>query len=256
LLLLAGVKVQPAQLQFARFVGHDGRQLAARPVQDFAAQDLAFDLGGFARAQRCDRRDARFVFVAQRQMQNTVVSSHQAQAVQLALHVRERCSGGRSASGFAGCGGGRHDGAWLLRVRAAHRTRMASTSNCAPSRRRATPRLGRAGNGCGMISAMMALAAVNLFRSVRNSVSLTILSNVPPASLMTACILANAWRTWASKFSDTRSPVPGSSPIWPDKYTVLVPVTAIACEYGPTAAGASSVWMICLLMDRILGSVG
>ena len=37
-------------------------------------------------------------------------------------------------------------------------------------------------------------------------------------------------------------PLSGSSGIWPDRYTVSP--TRTACEYGPMAAGARSVWMM------------
>jgi len=55
-------------------------------------------------------------------------------------------------------------------------------------------------------------------------------------------------------------PVAGSSGICPEKYTVLPARTA--CEYGPMAAGAWSVWMICLVIRdscvdiRILSRAG
>ena len=42
--------------------------------------------------------------------------------------------------------------------------------------------------------------------------------------------------------------VDGSSGICPEKYTVLPARTA--CEYGPIAAGARSVWMICLAIGN------
>src|SRR5690606_32015580 len=109
LLLLAGVEIQPAQLQLAGAVAHDRGQLAARPVQDFTAQDLALDLGRQAGPQRGDRHDTGFVFVAQRQVQDAVAGRRQPQAVQLALHIRQRAAGvWRDALPLACRGGGRH----------------------------------------------------------------------------------------------------------------------------------------------------
>src|ERR1700751_3176649 len=81
-------------------------------------------------------------------------------------------------------------------------------------------------------------------RSASRTVSFTIPSSDPPAASATAFRLANTWRVCASVPS-RRLPVAGSSPTCPDRYTVSP--ARIACEYGPIAAGAASVWIGCLL---------
>src|SRR6266478_1074864 len=98
---------------------------------------------------------------------------------------------------------------------------------------------------------MMSLTCPNLERSVRNSVSLTTSASEPPEARATASRLRKACRAWAPKSSPASDCVAGSSPIWPDRNTTSPVLTA--CEYGPIAAGAFGVVIICLFIPRLLG---
>ena len=80
-LLLAAVKVKKAQQQFAAGISHTHQQLAARALVDVAFSDRAFDLRHIAMAQAADGSDARFVFIAQGQVQGQVNGAHQAHAL-------------------------------------------------------------------------------------------------------------------------------------------------------------------------------
>src|SRR6266568_5544888 len=91
---------------------------------------------------------------------------------------------------------------------------------------------------------MISLTRVKSAMSASRSVTLTTSSSPPPAACATARRFSNTCRDCASVPS-RRLPVAGSSPIWPERYTVLP--ARIACEYGPIAAGAASVWIACLL---------
>src|ERR1700742_2501249 len=64
----------------------------------------------------------------------------------------------------------------------------------------------------------------------------------PPAAAHTAFKFSNTRRVCVLMSPVTNSPLAGSSGIWPEKYTVLPQRTA--CEYGPIAFGALSVWMV------------
>src|SRR5947207_886057 len=91
---------------------------------------------------------------------------------------------------------------------------------------------------------MISLTRVKSAMSASRSVTLTTSSSPPPAACATARRFSNTCRACASVPS-RRLPVAGSSPIWPERYTVLP--ARIACEYGPIAAGAASEWITCLL---------
>ena len=94
-LLLRGVEVQEAQHQVVAagvaagvvsgvvsgVITQAHHQLPARAHLHLAGADHAFDLRMLAIAQRGDGRDARFVFVAHRQVQRQVDGSHQAELV-------------------------------------------------------------------------------------------------------------------------------------------------------------------------------
>ena len=151
LLLLAGVEIQPAQLQLTAVVGQRGRQLAPGPVQHLGLGDLAFDLCGKARPQRGDRDYAGFILVAQRQVQHEVFGRHQSQIAELALRIRQRFAGAAlgcaRALGAAAAAGMEERASVMKCPGGAYRTRMASTSNCAPLGRLATPMVERAGKG-------------------------------------------------------------------------------------------------------------
>ncbi|CAM3774368.1 hypothetical protein BOFL111202_22640 [Bordetella flabilis] len=110
LALLAGIEVEPAQLQLAGLVGDGGRQLLARTVLHLATRDFALHLRGVTRPQRGNRRHPGFVLVAQGQMQDEVGRLHQAQRLQPALGIAARCRGlGRHGGArFTGGHGGRH----------------------------------------------------------------------------------------------------------------------------------------------------
>src|SRR5438552_5545324 len=93
---------------------------------------------------------------------------------------------------------------------------------------------------------MISLTRVKSAMSASRSVTLTTSSSPPPAACATARRFSNTCRACASVPS-RRLPVAGSSPIWPERYTVLP--ARIACEYGPIAAGAASEWITCLLTE-------
>ncbi|MCY1529070.1 hypothetical protein D9M68_641970 [compost metagenome] len=112
LLLLAGVEIQPAQLEFAAVVRQGGGKLAPRPVQHLGFGDIAFDLGGEARPQGIDGDDSGFVFVAQRQVQHEILGQHQTQVTELALRIRHGLAGAFAigAGSLGSRGRGRHEG--------------------------------------------------------------------------------------------------------------------------------------------------
>src|SRR5690606_8064378 len=99
----------------------------------------------------------------------------------------------------------------------------------------------RAGYGWLKYSAITALTSANWPRLVRYSPTRATSSSEPPAASHTAFRLSNARRACAAMSPATSSPVAGSIGICPDRYTVSPQRTA--CEYGPMAAGAWSVWM-------------
>jgi len=71
-LLLAGVKIQEAQIQFAAVVLQAANQRAARAEGYFAVRDDALHLRVHAGLHRVDRREMGLVLVAQRQMQQQI----------------------------------------------------------------------------------------------------------------------------------------------------------------------------------------
>ena len=78
-LLLARIKIQEAQRKRAAGIAHPRQQLAARPVGDLAGQHLDLELRGDAGTRIGQRRDARFVLVTQRQVQDEVGVALQAE---------------------------------------------------------------------------------------------------------------------------------------------------------------------------------
>src|SRR5215831_4178486 len=79
-------------------------------------------------------------------------------------------------------------------------------------------------------------------------VTRTASASEPPAASATALRFSNARRVWASMSPPTSCMLAGSSGICPERYTVSP--TRTACEYGPIAAGALSLWMI----SRLIGA--
>ena len=147
--LLAGVEIQPAQLQLTAVVGQRGRQLAPGPVQHLGLGDLAFDLCGKARPQRGDRDYAGFILVAQRQVQHEVFGRHQSRLRSLrSVSVSGLPAPPLGCARAAAAAAGMEERASVMKCPGgAYRTRMASTSNCAPLGRLATPMVERAGKG-------------------------------------------------------------------------------------------------------------
>ncbi len=72
LFLLAGIKIQEAQIQFAAVVPQTANQPTARAEGHFAVRDDALHLRIHAGLQRGDRRQMGLVLVAQRQVQQQV----------------------------------------------------------------------------------------------------------------------------------------------------------------------------------------
>ena len=83
--LLRRIKVQKAQLQFAGAIHHAHDQLVALALLHVAVRDHALHLHDVAVAHFADRREACFVFVAQRQVQGEVDVAHQTHLLQGAL---------------------------------------------------------------------------------------------------------------------------------------------------------------------------
>ena len=152
LLDLAGIKVQPAQGQLAGLICQGDRQLFAGTIGDIRTQDLPLHLERLARLQTCDRRNPRLILISDRQVQHQILGIMQSKLGEF-LH---------NEAGSA-LGGGNHQ-----------MTSTASTSNCAPLGRLDTPTVDLAGNGWGMMFAMMLLTNPNCERSVKKRVSLTI----------------------------------------------------------------------------------
>jgi len=71
-LLLRRIEIQKAQHEQPRGVAHFGDELAARAVGDLGRYHLDFELGGDAGQGIADRRQPRFVLVAQRQVEDQV----------------------------------------------------------------------------------------------------------------------------------------------------------------------------------------
>src|SRR3546814_8509687 len=99
----------------------------------------------------------------------------------------------------------------------------------------------RAGYGWLKYSAITALTSANWPRLVRYRPTRATSSSEPPAASQTAPGLSHARLACAAMSPATSSPVAGSIGIWQDMETVSPQRTA--CEYGPMAAGALSVWM-------------
>ena len=86
--------------------------------------------------------------------------------------------------------------------------------------------------------AYTSLIAAKSFISLMNTVVLTTESMLLPAASSRWERLVSACFACAAEPSGI-SPVAGTTGMIPDVYTI--PLTSIACEYGPIAAGASSV---------------
>jgi hypothetical protein len=76
---MAGVEIQEAQAEHAAGVLHRDRQHAARPIGDAGLAHHRLYLRHLSRQQVADRREAGFVFPAQRQVQHQVGVAGQAQ---------------------------------------------------------------------------------------------------------------------------------------------------------------------------------
>src|SRR6476646_10415764 len=81
--------------------------------------------------------------------------------------------------------------------------------------------------------------------SERKTVVFTTSATLDPASSRMARRFDRTRSAWATTSPATIWPVAGSSAIWPAVKTK--PFATIACEYGPMAAGARSVWMVLML---------
>ncbi len=131
---LRGIEVQEPQHEFAAVIAHRDAQLAAPTINDIGGDDFGFDLLLRADRQISDWRDACLVLIAQRQVQHEV-------PVGLQPGPREFRRDRRALRGFgrrAGTPGG-------ASRQGNYSTRIASTSNCAPLGRLATPTVERAG---------------------------------------------------------------------------------------------------------------
>jgi hypothetical protein len=89
-LLLRRVEAEKTQHAAARAVLHRDEQLAARAQLHFAGRDRGLDLHHLPVARLRERRDARFVLVAQRQVQRQVDVAHQAELAQGFLRAARR----------------------------------------------------------------------------------------------------------------------------------------------------------------------
>src|SRR5687767_536421 len=78
--------------------------------------------------------------------------------------------------------------------------------------------------------------------SARNTVVLTTSAKLAPPSASTASRLASTRSVCATTSPSTTCPLDGSSAICPA--VKRKPLAAMACEYGPMAAGALAVWMV------------
>ncbi len=143
-LLLAGIEIEEAQQQRSAGIAHPRHQLAARPVGDFTVDHLDFELRGDAGPGVAQRRDARLVLVAQRQVQDEIAIALQAEPGQAA---RQRVA--------------------LLRLSFQPRTSTASASTRAPRGNSLTPTAARAGKGWLKYFAMVSFTLAKLARSVR-----------------------------------------------------------------------------------------
>ena len=88
LLLLAGIEIQEAQIQFAAVVLQAANQSAARAEGHFAVGDNALHLHGFAGLRGGNRRKMRLILIAQRQMQQQIGAMANAQLGEFAENGR------------------------------------------------------------------------------------------------------------------------------------------------------------------------
>ena len=98
----AAVKIEKAQHQCAAGIGdaHDHR--AARAVLNRRVSDFTFDLREHTVNQVSNRRDARFIFIAQRQMQHQIEAALETETRELCAERAAACGLGRLARGFRG----------------------------------------------------------------------------------------------------------------------------------------------------------
>src|SRR5438067_152575 len=85
----------------------------------------------------------------------------------------------------------------------------------------------------------MSFIAAKSAKSVRKTVVLTTLIYDMPFARSTAPRFSITRVVWAVTSSSTNAPETGSSGIWPEQKSI--PPAEMACEYGPTAYGASIV---------------
>src|SRR6185436_1394305 len=138
------------------------------------------------------------------------------------------------------------DDAWRRIHRSHPRCTVHSISTRALRGRAATATVERAGKGSLKYCAMSSLTLAKFAKSVRKIVTFTTWAKVPPAAVNTALMFSNTRRASFSKSPSTICMVAGSSGICPARYTVSP--TRTACEYGPMALGACSVWMALYMM--------
>ena len=134
---LAGIEVVEPQHHFAARVLDAAHELAPRPVHDFARAHRALDLHRLPRWRVGDRRNARFVFVAQRQVQHEVEFAQHAEFGELRPQ--------RGISGQALIVSRRRCGRFRLAAALHASTSIASASTTAPRGSSATPTAARAG---------------------------------------------------------------------------------------------------------------
>jgi len=102
--LLRGVEAEEAQRAFARRVLHLHHKLAARAQLHLARGHGGLDLRQLAVARAGDRHDARFVLVAQRQVQRQVDVARQPQLAQGLLDGGGECARrGHGVGAAPGC---------------------------------------------------------------------------------------------------------------------------------------------------------
>src|ERR1700754_1870282 len=171
LVVLRLTEVEKAQQQHAAgIVPYDDLQLGTEAEASLDVFDDALHLRAIPGTQVADRHDRRAVFIAQRQMKPEVLHLTQAKSGQ---RIRERgpdaaeCGQRRASRVRRGYGGRRccasgHGN----RALPYGRTRIASTSTWAPFGKPDTSMVERAGYGCWKYSAITALTAAKLPRSV------------------------------------------------------------------------------------------
>ena len=97
-LLLARIEVEEAQHEITGVVAHAGNQLPTRAKRDLAGDDVNFELRRYAGKRIANRRQPRFVLIAQRQVQQQVGVAAQPEARQFFRHGGGNASDARRLS--------------------------------------------------------------------------------------------------------------------------------------------------------------